>query len=58
MIPTTCTNSTNAIMREVIVTPELFRNNLSIYMDLWIEVNSLDNGLKNSDNFRYAFKDL
>jgi len=54
IVPTTCTNSKHAIKREVTVTPTIHRNNLSINMDLWIDVDSIDSGLSNSENFKYA----
>jgi hypothetical protein len=34
--------------------PTIYRNNLTINMNLYLDVNSLDTGLSNSQNFRYA----
>ena len=52
--PSTCTNSEHAIKRTVTVNPEVLKDNINVNLDLWIEVKSLQEGLKNSDNFRYA----
>jgi len=54
LAPTTCTDTTRAIKREVTVTPTLNRDDLTIYMDLWLDVNSIGTGLSNSQNFKYV----
>ena len=52
LAPATCTNSTHAIKRTVTVKPTT--NNTDITMQLWLNVNALDSGLSNSQNFKYA----
>lgn len=54
MLPTTCTDSEHAIKREITVNPTLKINDLSITMNLWLNINSLGTGLSDSENFRYA----
>ena len=54
MMPTTCTNSEQAIQREVTVTTNIDRKNISISMDLWLDINDLGTELSNSQNFKYA----
>ena len=54
MMPTTCTNSEQAIQREVTVTTNIDRKNTSISMDLWLDINDLGTELSNSQNFKYA----
>ena len=34
--------------------PTMIKNNPTITMDLWLDINTLDDGLSNSQNFRYA----
>ena len=52
-VPTDCTNSTYAIKRTI--TTSITNNSSdSVYMDLWLNVNSIGSGLSNSNNFRYA----
>ena len=53
LFPCECTNSTYAIKREIKVTPTI-NTPISVYMDLWLDINELGTGLSNSDNFRYA----
>ena len=51
--PTTCTNSTYALKRTI--TTSITNNGSEpVYMDLWLNINSIDTGLSNSDNFMYA----
>ena len=52
LAPSSCTNSTYAIKRTVKVMPTV--ENGKVYMDLWLNINKLDTGLKNSDNFKYV----
>ena len=52
LAPASCTNSTYAIKRRVTVKPTT--NNTDITMQLWLNVNNLDSGLSNSQNFKYA----
>ncbi len=54
LAPCECTNSKYAIKREVKVTPTITKSGKTIYMDLWLTVNSMGTGLANSNNFRYA----
>ena len=53
LAPTTCTDTTHAIKRELIVKPTIF-GNVGVSMDLWLDVNSLASELSASQNFRYA----
>ena len=54
LVPTVVSNTTTAnyIKREVKVTPTTGK---TIHMDLWLDIITLDSGLSNSVNFRYAF---
>ncbi len=54
LAPCECTNSKYAIKREVKVTPTITKSGKTIYMDLWLTINSIGTGLTNSNNFRYA----
>ena len=51
------TISTNAyyIKRTVTVNPSITDSILPVYMYLWLDINTLGEGLSNSDNFMYAF---
>lgn len=53
LAPTTCTDTKHAIKRQLIVKPTIF-GNVGVYMDLWLDVNSLASELSASQNFRYA----
>ena len=53
LAPTDCDDSAHAIKRTVKVTPTITGNN-PVYLDLWLNVNSIDSGLSNSENFKYA----
>ena len=55
--PTVVNSSTtsNYIKRAVKVTPTINEEGKTIYMDLWLDINKLDNGLSSSVNFKYAF---
>ncbi len=48
-------NSNNYIKRTVTVTPTVNVADKTIYMDLWLDINSIGTGLSNSDNFMYSF---
>ena len=52
LAPSSCTNSTYAIKRTVKVMPTVKSGKM--YMYLWLNINKLDTGLKNSDNFKYV----
>ena len=54
LVPTTCTNETYAIKREVTVNTVLTNQGENIMLDLWLNVDILDTGLKDSTNFKYA----
>ena len=54
LAPSTCTNSEYAIQREVKVMPTINSTGKTVYMDLWLDVNVLDTGLSESENFMYA----
>ncbi len=43
------------IKRTVTVNPSITDSILTVYMDLWLDINTLGEGLSNSDNFMYAF---
>ena len=49
-----CTNLDYAIKREIKVTPEIKRDGLSINLDMWLNINSIDPELTDHDGFRYA----
>ena len=53
MAPTTCT-SEHSIKRVVTAKADIDRDNVHVFMDLWLDVKSIDNELVNSGNFRYA----
>ncbi len=57
LVPTVVSNTTTAnyIKREVKVNPTLNTVDKTIHMDLWLDIITLDSGLSNSVNFRYAF---
>lgn len=57
LVPTVVSNTTTAnyIKREVKVKPTLNTVDKTIHMDLWLDIITLDSGLSNSYNFRYAF---
>lgn len=55
LAPASCTNSTYAIQREVTINPVINSPGVSIYMDLWLDVEQMDPGLAESSNFKYAF---
>ena len=53
LAPTTCTNSTYAFQRTIVTNVTNSRSG-SVYMDLWLDVNTIGSGLSASQNFRYA----
>ena len=57
LVPTLVNENTtgNYIKRTISVKPTITDTNKTIYMDLWLDINSLGTGLSNSVNFRYAF---
>jgi len=54
LVPTRCNDSENAIKRIVTVNTVLNNQGENIMMDLWLNVDTLSDGLKNSTNFKYA----
>ena len=53
LAPTDCTNSTYAIKRTI--TTSITNSGADpVYMDLWLNINSIGTGLSNSENFRYV----
>ena len=55
LMPTDCTkNSSHVIKREITVNPSITDINMPIYMDLWLNVNSMGTGLSNSSNLKYS----
>ena len=57
LVPTLVNENTtgNYIKRTVSVKPTITETGKTIYMDLWLDINSLVTGLSNSVNFKYAF---
>ena len=53
LAPADCTDSNYAIKRTVTTSLTNTTGN-DVFMDMWLTVNSIDDGLKNSDYFRYA----
>ena len=56
LVPTLVNENTtsNYIKRTISVKPTITISDKNIYMDLWLDINSLDTGLSNSLNFKYA----
>ena len=52
--PTDCTTGKHVIKREITVNPSITDINMPIYMNLWLNVNSMGTGLSNSNNFKYS----
>ena len=57
LVPTVVNNTTtgNYIKREVKVTPTINTTGKTVYMDLWLDIKSIDDGLSSSSNFMYSF---
>lgn len=53
LLPTSCTDSTYAIKREI-TTNVVNNGSNTLYMDLWLDIKKLSQGLSDSHNFRYA----
>ena len=53
LAPSTCDNANYAIKRTITVTPTLTGVD-SVNLSLWLNIVSMDDGLRNSDNFRYV----
>jgi len=54
LAPAACTHPRFAIQREITVDPVIYAPGVSIYMDLWLNVDQVDAGLAASNNFKYA----
>lgn len=55
LMPTDCTkNSSHVIKREITVNTTITDINMPIYMNLWLNVNSMGTGLSNSSNLKYS----
>ena len=56
LMPTVVNDSTTSyyIKRTITVNPTITDSILPVYMDLWLDINSLGTGLSNSLNFKYA----
>ena len=54
LAPAHCTNTTYAIKRTITVHPTITQNNINVYVDLWLKVNSIAPNLSASENFKYA----
>ena len=57
LVPTVVSSTTTAnyIKREVKVTPTINTTGKTVYMDLWLDVVALGDGLSNTDYFKYSF---
>ena len=44
----------NYIKQEIKTTATITKDNITVYMDLWLDVKSISTQLANSDNFKYA----
>ena len=53
LAPSSCTNPNYAFQRTITTNVTNNRSG-SVYMDLWLDVNSIGQGLSESENFRYA----
>ena len=53
LAPTSCTNENYAFQREVTTNVTNNRDG-SVYMDLWLDVKTIGEGLSNSQNFKYV----
>ena len=58
LMPAACTNTTDngthVIKRTVVVSRVISQSGLTIYLDMWLKVNSIGSGLAASNNFKYA----
>ena len=54
LAPAACTNTTYAIKRTITVHPTITQANKTIYLDMWLKVNSISSNLSASQNFKYA----
>ena len=52
-VPTDCTNSTYAIKRTITTSITNSGSN-PVYLDMWLNINSIGSGLSQSNNFKYA----
>ena len=52
--PTDCTTGKHVIKREITVNTTITDINMPIYMDLWLDVNSMGTALSNSSNLKYS----
>ncbi len=57
LAPAACTNTTYAIKRTITVKPTITQPNKTIYLDMWLKVKNIGEGLSNSVNMRYALTD-
>ena len=57
LVPTVVNSTTTAnyIKREVKVTPTINTTGKTVYMDLWLDIKTLDSGLSGTDYFKYSF---
>ena len=57
LIPTVVNDTTTAnyIKREVKVSPTLIKEGSFVFMDLWLDINTLGSGLSGTDYFKYSF---
>ena len=54
LAPTTCTNPNFAFQKPIVVKPTINANGKTIYMDLYLKVNSIGTYLSQSQYFKYA----
>ena len=57
LVPTLVSSTTtgNYIKREVKVTPTINTDAKNVYMDLWLDIKTLSDGLTTTDYFKYSF---
>ncbi|MBQ2873317.1 MAG: hypothetical protein IJE89_04900 [Bacilli bacterium] len=49
-----CATSEYALKKEITLSASMQRNDMTLEMDLWLNVNSIDSTLANNENLRYA----
>lgn len=54
VMPSSCTNTKNAIIKEIKVDASIQDIGEVVYLDLWLDINNLASELSASNNFRYA----
>ena len=57
VVPSSCTNTKNAIIKEIKIDTDIKYPEQVVYLDLWLDINSLASELSASNNFKYALTD-